>query len=325
MQESRSRSVETTPHGQRKTAERDGRRWGRTGPAGRAPRRDTVPQSVTGGARGGHSARGGCGNAEQVGIRLGGGVRSPVDRRPAIRCVRFGRRLSDGHRLPLSVWADVAGSTGIAALLNGTTDICASSRMMRDKERTLASQRQITPTEITVGMDGLAVMVNSQNPVDSLTLDQLRRIFVGELTNWSGYGGPDQPITILSRESNSGTHVYFKQNVLNKADFTAEALLMPSTATIVQETQNNQWAIGYGGVAYALNSDVKIIKVKADDESPAVFPADEEVSAGRYPIARPLFLYTNGEPEGLIKKFVDFCLTPEGQKLVKETGYVPIG
>jgi phosphate transport system substrate-binding protein len=214
--------------------------------------------------------------------------------------------------------------TGIAALLNGTTDICASSRSLGQKEIDLANSKNINPTELIIGMDGLAVMVNKNGPVDSLTLDQLRQIYIGEITNWSVLGGPDQEITLLSRESNSGTHVYFKEHVLNKSDFASRALLMPSTATIAQEVMNNTYAIGYGGVAYALNSDVKIVAIKKDADAPSVLPTDEAVSNGIYPIARPLFLYVNGSPQGLIQQFIDFCLTPEGQKIVLNTGYVPI-
>jgi phosphate transport system substrate-binding protein len=112
--------------------------------------------------------------------------------------------------------------------------------------------------------------------------------------------------------------------VLNKSDFSPRALLMPSTATIVQEVNTNAYSIGYGGVAYAQNAGVKIVKIKKDSNSPAIYPADEAITSGVYPIARPLLLYTNGEPGGLVKKFIDFSLTPEGQKIVLETGYVPM-
>jgi phosphate transport system substrate-binding protein len=214
--------------------------------------------------------------------------------------------------------------TGIAALLNGTTDICASSRTLQDKEYAMAKEKMITPKELTVGVDGLAVMVNKDCPIDSLTLDQLRQIYIGEITNWSVLGGPDKEITLLSRESNSGTHVYFKEHVLKKADFSPRALLMSSTATIVQEVTSNSYAIGYGGVAYAKNPGVKVVGIKRDASSPAILPTDEAIKSGEYPIARPLLLYVNGEQTGLTQQFLDFCLTPEGQKIVFETGYVPI-
>jgi phosphate transport system substrate-binding protein len=214
--------------------------------------------------------------------------------------------------------------TGIAALLNGTTDICASSRTLQDKEYAMAKEKNITPKELTIGIDGLAVMVNKDCPIDSLTLDQLRQIYIGEITNWSVLGGPNKEITLLSRESNSGTHVYFKEHVLKKADFSPRALLMSSTATIVQEVTSNTYSIGYGGVAYAKNPGVKVVGIKRDANSPGILPTDEAVKNGEYPIARPLLLYVNGEQSGLTQQFLDFCLTPEGQKIVLETGYVPI-
>ncbi|MBU0509708.1 phosphate ABC transporter substrate-binding protein [bacterium] len=214
--------------------------------------------------------------------------------------------------------------TGIAALLNGTTDLCASSRMMKDKEIKLAEQKSIHPVSTVVGLDGLAVMVNKNNPVGELSLEQLRKIYTGEYTRWTEVGGPDQPIIVLSRESNSGTYVYFQEHVLEKADFTPKARLMPSTAAIVQSVLEDQWVIGYGGVAYAEQSDVKTVKVKATPESTAIAPTERAVHDGTYPIARPLLLYTNGEPKDEVKKFVDYCLSEAGQAIVVETGYMTV-
>jgi len=214
--------------------------------------------------------------------------------------------------------------TGIAALLNGTTDICASSRAMKDKEITLAESKNIHPASTIIGMDGLAVMANPANPVSELTMEQLKKIYTGEYTRWSEVGGPDQPIILLSRESNSGTYVYFQEHVLEKADFSPRARLMPSTAAIAQSVQEDKWAIGYGGVAYAEQGGVKTIKIKASPESEGVLPSEATVHDGTYPIARPLFLYTNGDPTGVLNDFVDFCLTDDGQKLVVETGYITV-
>lgn len=214
--------------------------------------------------------------------------------------------------------------TGIAALLNGTTDICASSRAMKDKEITLAESKKIHPMPTIIGMDGLAVMANPANPVNELTMEQLKKIYTGEYTRWSEVGGPDQPIILLSRESNSGTYVYFQEHVLEKADFSPKARLMPSTAAIAQSAQEDKWAIGYGGVAYAAQGGVKTIKIKATPESAGVVPSEATVHDGSYPIARPLFLYTNGEMKGVVKDFIDFCLTDDGQNLVVETGYIPV-
>jgi len=215
--------------------------------------------------------------------------------------------------------------TGIAAMINGTTDICAASRKMKDKEYQLAKERDITPVEHVVARDGIAVVVNPQNPVDSLTIEQLGTIFTGAVTNWAQVGGPDKPILVLSRESSSGTYVFFQEKVLNKKDYTTRARLMPATSAIIQSVSDDVWAIGYVGLGYAAEAGdkVKPLMVKESKESPAVVPSEETVSSGDYSIARPLFLYTKGEATGNIKSFLDFCRSPEGQKIVVETGYVP--
>jgi phosphate transport system substrate-binding protein len=216
--------------------------------------------------------------------------------------------------------------TGIAALLNGTTDICAASRKIKNKELQLALEKNIHPHEIVVAKDGIAVVVHPDNPVNELTLEQLSKIFTDKSYRWSNVGGPDEPIVVLSRESSSGTYVFFQEMVLKKQDYMQDAKLMPATSAIIQSVSADKWAIGYVGLGYALTAkgEVKIIAVKTDDNSPAVLPSDETVKTGQYPIARPLFLYLNGEPQGTVKKFIDFCLSPAGQKVVTDTGYVSI-
>jgi phosphate transport system substrate-binding protein len=214
--------------------------------------------------------------------------------------------------------------TGIAALMNGTTEICAASRAWKNEEITQAKAKNVNPTPVTIGLDGIAVMVNKGNPVTELTLDQLKKIYVGEYTKWSDVGGPDQPIIVLSRESNSGTYVYFQEHVLNKADYSPKVRLMSSTAAITQSVTEDKWTIGYGGVAYAEHADVKTIKVKKDAASAGVPPTDTTVHDGSYPISRPLFLYTNGQPGGEIKAFMDYCMSDAGQKIVTETGYITV-
>jgi len=216
--------------------------------------------------------------------------------------------------------------TGIAALLNGTTDICAASRKIKSKELELALQKNIHPHEIAVAKDGIAVVVHPDNPVKELTLEQLSKIFTDKSLRWSDVGGADEEILVLSRESSSGTYVFFQEMVLKKQDFMQDAKLMPATSAIIQSVSTDKLAIGYVGLGYALaaKDKVKIIAVKADDNSPAVMPSDETVKTGQYPIARPLFMYLNGEPKGTVKKFVDFCLSAAGQKVVTDTGYVTI-
>ncbi len=216
--------------------------------------------------------------------------------------------------------------TGIAALLNGTTDICAASRKIKNKELQIALQKNIHPHEIAVARDGIAVVVNPDNPVKELTLEQLSKIFTDKSFRWNDVGGPDEEILVLSRESSSGTYVFFQEMVLKKQDFMQDAKLMPATSAIIQSVSTDKTAIGYVGLGYALaaKDKVKIIAVKAVDNSPAVMPSDQTVKTGQYPIARPLFLYLNGEPQGTVKKFMDFCLSAAGQAVVTDTGYVAI-
>jgi len=216
--------------------------------------------------------------------------------------------------------------TGIAALINGTTDICAASRSIKEKELTLANQKDIHPNEIVVTRDGIAVVVNPDNPINELTTNQLGKIFTGDFPRWSDVGGPDQEIVVLSRESSSGTYIFFQEMVLKKQDYRLDAKLLPATSAIIQSASTDKWAIGYVGLGFALaaTDKVKIIAVKTDVESAAVMPSDMTVKSGQYPIARPLYIYLDGEPDGTIKKFIDFCLSSEGQSIVTETGYVAI-
>ncbi|MBI5154843.1 phosphate ABC transporter substrate-binding protein [Candidatus Poribacteria bacterium] len=214
--------------------------------------------------------------------------------------------------------------TGIAALLNQTTDICASSRDLKESELAQAKQRGVTPVAHTVGSDGLAVAINSANPVSELTLDQLKKIFTGAYTKWTDTGGGEEPILVLSRENNSGTYVFFQEHVLQKEDFRADARLMTSSAAIVQALQEDESAIGYCGVAYVEKAPVRIVSIKKDASSRAVAPTVESVQSGEYPISRPLYLLTNGDAaDGPVRQFLDFCNSPEGQKIVLESGYVP--
>ncbi|NDY42386.1 phosphate ABC transporter substrate-binding protein [Dissulfurirhabdus thermomarina] len=216
--------------------------------------------------------------------------------------------------------------TGIAALLNGTTDICAASRAIRPRELQLAARRGIQPVATVVARDAIAVVVNPANPVSTLTLEQLRKIFTGAVTRWNQVGGPDAPILVLSRDNSSGTFVFFLEHVLQKEDYTPRARFMPATSAIVQAAAADRWAIGYVGLGYAVEAKgrVKTVRIRKDAAAPAVAPSEAAVRDGSYPIARPLRFYTNGAPRGLAKAFVDFCLGPEGQRIVRETGYVPV-
>ena len=215
--------------------------------------------------------------------------------------------------------------TGIAALLNGTTDVCIASREIKEKEVKQAQEAGIIPKEIVVARDGIAVVVNPANPVSVLSVEQLGKIYTGAYSSWKEVGGPDEKIVVLSRESSSGTYVFFQERVMNKADYSKNALLMPATSSIIQSVSQDKWAIGYVGLGYALEAGVrvKMLAVKDNEDSQEVMPSVDVVKSGEYPISRPLYFYTNGEPKGIVKTFIDFCLSAPGQKIVLETGYVP--
>ena len=219
--------------------------------------------------------------------------------------------------------------TGIAALIAGTADIAECSRTMKEKEIEKAKQNGITPVEFTVALDGLAVIVHPTNPVSQLTIEELADIFTGKIKNWKEAGGKNLPIVILSREVNSGTHVYFKEHILRKGkekgreEFSPMALLMPSSQAIAEEVSQNPNTIGYYGMGY-ISPRQKVLAIAKDKNSRFIEPTIENVKNNIYPVSRPLLLYTKGEPKGLIKKFIDFALSPEGQEIVKKMDFVPI-
>ncbi|OGW93007.1 MAG: hypothetical protein A3G36_06235 [Omnitrophica bacterium RIFCSPLOWO2_12_FULL_45_13] len=219
--------------------------------------------------------------------------------------------------------------TGLSSLISGACDIANSSRNIKDKEIALARGKGINPYEIKVGLDGLGVVVNTKNSVSKLTMQQLADIFTGKISNWKELGGKDERIVLLSREVNSGTHVYFKEHVLRKGspdgkeEFAQNALLLPSSQAIADEVAGNPAAIGYYGMGY-ISPKQKPVAVAKDEKSEYVEPTIDNVLSGKYPISRPLFIYTNGEPKGLVKKFVDFILSKEGQEIVLKTDFVPI-
>lgn len=219
--------------------------------------------------------------------------------------------------------------TGIAAIFNGTCDIAESSRALEEKEVQQASATGMAIHETVVALDGIVVVVHPSNPVSALTMDQLREIFMGNVKRWSAFGGEDRPIVLLSREVNSGTHIFFKEHVLRRGknkgpeEFAPAALMMPSSYAIAEETARNENAIGYYGLGY-ISPRQKVLSVAPDDRSTAVAPTIESVRANAYPISRPLYFFTRGEPAGTVKDFLAFALSPEGQKIVRETDFVPV-
>ncbi len=220
--------------------------------------------------------------------------------------------------------------TGIAALINGTVDMANASRAMKDNEIADAQKNGIDPVEHTVAVDALAIIVNKQNPVTQLTIDQLSDIFTGRVTNWKEVGGDDAAIILVSRETNSGTHVYFLEEVIRKGDkenkdvFAPQTLLMPSSVGITSEVQRNPHAIGYDGLGYVDTETEKLIAVAKDPGSPYVSPSVETGADGTYPISRDLYMYTTGVPNPDIDDYLAWIRGPDGQKIVANLGFVPI-
>ena len=213
--------------------------------------------------------------------------------------------------------------TGISALINGTTDVCEASRAMKDAEKKqLADKAGAPPVEITVAKDGLSVYVNDSNPFTELTMDQLKQIFTGKIDNWKGVGGADAKIIPYSRENSSGTYVFFKEHVLQNADYTPRAQAMPGTAAVVNAVVKEKFGIGYGGAAYA--KGIKVLKIKKEAASTAIAPEDATIKNGTYPLSRPLFFYVRAKPSAEIKAFTDWVLSAEGQGIVTKVGYFPI-
>lgn len=234
---------------------------------------------------------------------------------------RWAERYMSAHSDATIQVSGGGSGTGIAALINGTTDIANASRSIEDRERRVIRERHgRAPHETRVALDALAIYVHEDNPVRSLTITQLRRIYRGEIQRWSEVGGPDARIILYSRENNSGTYAYFKERVLDDFDFAAEAQTLAGTAAVVSAVSLDPGAIGYGGIAYG--GGVRAIPI-ADDGVP-VAPSLENAISGAYPLARYLFMYTVGEPEGLAARFIEWVLSPEGQAEVEAAGFYPL-
>lgn len=219
--------------------------------------------------------------------------------------------------------------TGIAALINGSVDLANASRAIKPEEFEQAKQAGFMPMEFTVARDAIAIIVNPANPVSELTLEQISQIYRGNIKNWKELGGEDRPIVSLSRETNSGTHVYFLETVVrlnNKKDksiFSPTTLLLPSSEGIIAEVRDNPNAIGYDGLGYVI-PEVKVIAVARDAESPYILPSVETVNEGMYPISRDLYIYTRGKPSGIKQEYLDWIKSAEAQKVVSQLGFVPI-
>ena len=219
---------------------------------------------------------------------------------------------------------------GIAALINGDTDIAEASREMTPEELAQARENGMSPQEFTVARDGVSVIVNPVNPVGRLTVDQLSDIYTGKITNWKEVGGRDTKMVVLSRDRSSGTHVFFLEHVVRKGnpkgaeEYASTVLMLPSSRAIADEAAANSNVIGYVGMGYVVKGRQKPIAIAKDANSPYVEPTPENVLNGAYPIARPLYFYTPKEPAGTVKDFIDFVLSDEGQRIVAEQEFVPV-
>ncbi len=225
---------------------------------------------------------------------------------------------------PKSVIQVTGGGSGVglAALLNGSTDIANSSRPIKPTEvEKLKAKYNTQGIEIPCAKDGLSVFLNKANSVSELTIEQLGAIFSGKITNWKQVGGADANIQLYGRESSSGTFEFFKDHVV-KTDFAPRCQTLPGTAAIVNAVKKDKYSIGYGGAAYA--EGVKDCKVKKDAKSAGVFPTAKTIKDKTYPISRYLYMYLKERPTGEIKAFVDWILSPAGQKMVVEVGYFPL-
>ncbi len=236
---------------------------------------------------------------------------------------RWAEEYMSGHKDATIQVTGGGSGTGISALINGTTDICQASRAMSAAEKEKLRDRYSTPgQEIPVARDGLSVYVNAKSPLNEITMEQLKLIFTGKVTNWKELGGPDAKIVVYSRENSSGTYVFFKEHVLQNADYTVRAQSMPGTAAVVNAVAKEKYGIGYGGAAYA--KGIKVLRIKKDASSPAISADLAHVMDGSYPLSRPLFFYLRNKPTGEVANFVDWVLSAKGQAVVSKVGYYPI-
>ncbi|MDL1956848.1 MAG: phosphate ABC transporter substrate-binding protein [Candidatus Desulfofervidus auxilii] len=206
---------------------------------------------------------------------------------------------------------------GIKALIDGTCDIADSSRFIKQKEIKMAIAKGVYPVPHRIALDGVVPIVHPSNPIENLTLAQLHDIYTGKIKNWKKVGGFDHNIVVVSRDTSSGTYEVWREKVMKKDRVTPRALLQASNGAVIQTVAHNKWAIGYVGIGY-LNKQVKAIKVEG------VMPTKDTIRIGKFPITRPLFMFTNGWPEGEIATFINFVLSPIGQRIVEKTGYVAI-
>lgn len=219
--------------------------------------------------------------------------------------------------------------TGMAALISGTVDIANASRRIKEEEIRAAEANGIVPEEHVVARDAIAVIVHPDNPVNQLSIEQISLIYRGLINNWRELGGEDRPIVRLSRETNSGTHVYFLEEVIrlgqsdNEEIFSADTLLLPSSEGIIAEVSDNPNAIGYDGLGY-VTPHVKVVAVSRSPDGPFIMPSIETVNSGAYPISRDLYVYTRKDTTSIVTAYINWILSPEAQAIVSDLGFVPV-
>ncbi len=213
--------------------------------------------------------------------------------------------------------------TGISALINGTTDICNSSRPMNKTERQQLKTRYGSPgVEVRVARDGITIYTNPANPIKTISIPQLKGIFTGTITNWKEVGGKDARIITYGRENSSGTYSFFKEHVLENRDFSASVQTLPGTAAVVNAVIKDPNGIGYGGFGFA--KGIHILEVSQTNGGTSYAPSEATIRSGTYPISRYLFCYLKNRPTGAVKEYVDWLISAEGQAVVKKTGYFSI-
>lgn len=223
--------------------------------------------------------------------------------------------------------------TGFKSLIDGTTDIANASREIKDKEIALAKEHGVNPVATVIARDGLAIYVSDKNPIDHITFSQLKCIYseTGTCSHWSDLGvtldcgGGDDQIIKLNRQNNSGTYEYFKDQVLGKKGKFTNTMDQSGTQQVADVIGTSLCAIGYGGMGYSNHPGVRYACLAKADDAPCDNPTIAEVKAGNYPFSRPLYVYTNGAPTGHIGEFIDYVLSPEGQQIVLNAGFVPVG
>lgn len=220
---------------------------------------------------------------------------------------------------------------GISSIIDGTADLANCSRAIKPTEEARAKENGHTPVQHTVGLDGIAIYVHKNNPIESISLEQLKQIYIedGSITKWSELGvtmpaGAEDEIIVLSRKPNSGTYEYFRESILGKkGKFRLGPSELAGSKVVVDAVKKARTAIGYSGLAYA-TPEVKMVPVISKDGGPAVTPSVATVTDRSYPIWRPLFMYTDGQPEGLLKEYLDWILSDDGQRVLRDSGYPPV-